>query len=208
MKLLSNPTSELDILVELQVIKSAENHTIKLLYTHRYGHYDVVVMPWQLMLDDFLNESPTMVASMLDQFLEAVSFLHNHGYAHLDLKPGNVVVGCADRSFSPPRLSLIDYGISIRVMSEDIKVQGYRGTPLWTAPEVGTEDGPAMSYSPIRADRWSCGRMIEHMRTFHSIDDTVVQLVQNELLSSNPKTRPPLSKILDRLRAHSLNISH
>lgn len=210
LKLLSHKRrNELDILVDLQKFNSSKNHTIELLHVHHHGHSDVIVMPWRLLLDDFLDKFPTTVASMLDQLLEGVSFLHGCGYAHLDLKPGNILVGCKDGPSPHPRLSLIDYGISLRVRSEETKVRGYRGTPFWSAPEVGTEDGPAMTYSPIRADRWSCGRILEHMRKFHPVEDTLVDTkvdtsiflqLQNELLCSNPKLRPPLCKILDRLR--------
>ncbi|KAN0128141.1 Protein kinase-like domain containing protein, partial [Lactarius tabidus] len=92
--------------------------------------------------------------SMWHQFLEGVWFLHDHGIAHLDLNPGNVLIGYTDKQ-SWLQLSIINFGISIHVRSEATKVQGYCGTPSWTALEVGMENGPAMSYSPILAEQWS-----------------------------------------------------
>ena len=60
----------------------------------------------------------------------------------------------------PPRLLIIDFGVSIRVDDEDTTIEGFRGTLPWVAPEVGMPNGPTMEYSPIRADRWACGQMM------------------------------------------------
>ncbi|KAI9443051.1 kinase-like domain-containing protein, partial [Lactarius indigo] len=91
------------------------------------------------------------------QLLEGVCFLHEHSIAHLDLKPANILVGGS----SLPQLSIIDFGLSIRVEDEWTLVEGYRGTQSWTAPEVGTEDEPGFKYSVILADRWACGRVLQ-----------------------------------------------
>ena len=195
--------NEFTIIMELQKLDSLQNHTIKVLQTYHCDHsgspYDIIVMPWQSSLDGFLSASPTTADSLWYQFLEGVGFLHNHGIAHLDLKPGNVLVGFPGVS-SLPRLSIIDFGISVRVKSEATKVQGYRGTPSWSAPEVGTENGPVMSYSPILADRWSCGQVLRHIRSFHQIDDASAFLsTQNQLLRSDPSARPSLSQLLNSL---------
>ena len=197
-------TEELRILMELQQLDSPRNHTIKVLHVYHFYHHhsdrsdEIIVMPWQSPLDDFLIGFPTMVESLWHQFLEGVSFLHEHGIAHLDLKPGNVLVGYSDK----PRLTLIDFGISVRVESEETEVDGYRGTPLWSAPEVGTEDGPKMRYSPILADRWSCGRVLRHIRDFHPIDDTSAFVsLQEELLSPNPSARPSLDQVQRKFHA-------
>ncbi|KAH9048623.1 kinase-like domain-containing protein, partial [Lactarius deliciosus] len=91
------------------------------------------------------------------QFVEGVAYLHEHGVAHLDLKPGNVLVYARSGSLSP-RLSIIDFGLSVFAESEEFLVEGYRGTPSWAAPEVG-ESGE--KYSAILADRWSCGKVLK-----------------------------------------------
>ena len=200
----SRQNEELRIIMDLQKLDSPRNHTIKVLHVHHFLHHrsdkfdDIIVMPWQSPLNDFLSGFPTMAESLWHQFLEGVSFLHEHGIAHLDLKPGNVLVGYSDK----PRLTLIDFGISVRAKSEEIKVEGYRGTPLWSAPEVGTEYGPKMRYSPILADRWSCGRVLRHIRDFHPINDTsVFASVQEELLSPVPSARPSLEHVHCRFHA-------
>ena len=193
---------ELGILSGLQKFDSPRNHTIKLLkiFYHSDTPFNVIVMPWHLSLDEFLGGFPTMTDLIWRQFLEGVSFLHEHGVAHLDLKPLNVLVGHVDESSPQPRLSIIDFGISVRVENEKTMVQGYRGTLSWTAPEVGAEYGPPKTYSPILADRWSCGRVLQHIRKFRPTNDaSMFRSVQDQLLSQVPSDRPPLGQVLDGL---------
>ncbi|KAI0296927.1 kinase-like domain-containing protein, partial [Multifurca ochricompacta] len=94
-----------------------------------------------------------------NQFLEGVAFLHEHNIAHLDLKADNVLIDIKGDKHHL-RLWIIDFGLSVFVEDEETMIKGYRGTPEWTAPEVGTLDGPSTRYSPILADRWACGRML------------------------------------------------
>jgi hypothetical protein len=206
---LLSSNDELTIILGLQKLDSPQNHTIKVFHTYHSDHadssYDIIVMPWHSSLDGFLSGFPTTAESLWHQFLEGVSFLHDHGIAHLDLKPGNVLVGAGFTESSQPRLSIIDFGISVRVESDETKVQGYRGTLCWTAPEVGTEVGPSMTYSPILADRWSCGRVLQHIRKFHPTGDISMYLsIQDQLLSPDPSSRPSLHKVLDGLQGHNV----
>ena len=81
-------------------------------------------------------------------------------------------------------------------------VEGFRGTPFWSALEVGSDCGPTMKYSTILADRWSCRRMILYIAQPHPVNDTsVFASTYSKLLSSDPSSRPPLGKVLDSLRA-------
>lgn len=58
----------------------------------------------------------------------------------MDLKPGNVAVDRMDPERSA-RLLIIDFGVSIRVDSEDATIKGFHGTQPWAAPEVGKPNG-------------------------------------------------------------------
>ena len=51
---------------------------------------------------------------------------------------------------------IIDFDIAIQVKDEDEEVVGQCGTEVWMAPEVEM----LLMYSPIKADRWSCGRVL------------------------------------------------
>ncbi|KAF9235033.1 kinase domain-containing protein, partial [Melanogaster broomeanus] len=88
---------------------------------------------------------------LIEQILEAFSSLHEHNIAHLDIKDRNVVIDTVTE-----RIYVIDFDLSRRVDGVGEKINGYRGTEDWVAPEVG--DSP---YSAIRADLWAVGQLIE-----------------------------------------------
>lgn len=203
LKLLDGATHEQGILQYLQSLKDNRKHVVKLIETMRpQSGVKIIAMPWESQLDVFLGGWPTAVESLGTQFLEGVYFLHEHHIAHLDLKPGNVLVGCADTSLVP-RLSIIDFGVSIRVESEETMVEGYRGTPSWTAPEVGTEFGPIMTYSAILADRWSCGQTLQYISQFDPTGRATFEHTYSRLLVQDPSMRSPLGELLDILQAKS-----
>jgi serine/threonine protein kinase len=196
-KVVDGDTHELEILKYLNEIKEAANHAIEL-----HGVVDVTVatviaLPWRLPLNMYFNPSspPKSAALFPEQFLEGVAFLHAHKVAHLDLKPGNVVIE------HPQRLIIIDFDLSIFVEDESTTTKGFRGTPPWVAPEVGTRDGPEMSFSPILADRWACGRMVRHLEALEERPrgdgDGRRYRILEKLMSENPRSRPSLKDALD-----------
>ncbi|KAH9010629.1 hypothetical protein EDB85DRAFT_2160988 [Lactarius pseudohatsudake] len=87
-------TEELQILQRLLAFRSEANHAIKLL--------DVI-------------ELNTELSSRCHR---ALRFYTSMGFAHLDLKPGNVLVHGSSGSLSP-RLSIIDFGLSVIAESEE-----------------------------------------------------------------------------------------
>ncbi|KAH8976455.1 kinase-like domain-containing protein [Lactarius deliciosus] len=198
-KVLHGPgvTNELEILQCLQTLDSHQNHTIPLLHVIRSPDDIVIIMLWQLSLDTFLGACPNMKLSLSEQFLEGVSYLHEHRVAHLDLKPNNVLIGFSDASPPLPKLSIIDFGASVRVESEETVVEGYRGTPSWSAPEIESDHNHRKGYSAIRADRWSCGRMLQYFGLITPDDNTSIC---SQLLSLEPGNRPSLDRALDDLR--------
>ena len=203
---------ELQIIRRLHATPSEANHTIRLLDIIQVIVpptnilRTVIVMPWQMTLAQWLGEKSfrNEVESLRIQFLEGVAFLHKHGVAHLDLKPSNLLVNGKRGSLSP-RLSIIDFGLSVFVESEKTEVTGYCGTPSWVAPEVGTQHGPVMKYSAILADRWSCGQVLLYFADFlPNGDNSVLGPTSAGLLDSNPIKRPPLSNVLQILRGASV----
>ena len=72
--------------------------------------------------------------------------IHDHAFAHLDIKPANILV---DRY---GRIKLADFGISRQQTDE--KKEGQRaGTVVFMAPEIWNKK----SYDPFKADIWSMG---------------------------------------------------
>ncbi|OHT11255.1 CK1 family protein kinase [Tritrichomonas foetus] len=92
-------------------------------------------------------------ASLGLQMLNAVESLHNHGFVHRDIKPGNFMYRPGN---SPPDVCLIDFGLAkIWKNSEgDIIPQrygvGFRGTSRYAS--VNSHDGVDLS---CRDDIWS-----------------------------------------------------
>ena len=194
---------ERDMLRDLQRCDSFENHVVRVIDV--IGITDdaiVIVMPWLSPLGDDLSANPSKL-SLATQFLGGIQFLHSHGFAHLDLKPENILIEYVNGLV--PHVLIIDFGVSVRVQDEDTEVTGFRRTPGWTAPEVGTEDGHKMMYSAIRADRWSCGRVLQDFdfdsngASFHNI--------RKKLLHLDPRKRPALDDVLKMVAAEA-EISH
>jgi len=210
LKPVDDDTDELAILKHLNEIKSVANHTIEL-----HGIVDITVakviaLLWRIPLGDYLRRynPPESAALFPEQFVEGVAFLHEHRVAHLDLKPGNVVVDGEDRE-RPPRLVIIDFGLSVFVEDERTTIEGFCGTPTLVAPEVGTRDGPDMTYSPILADRWACGQMMYYLekRVPGGGDGSryrVQEMHADQLMSDDPRSRPSLKDVLDAYRRDRL----
>ena len=131
--------------------------------------------------------------------IKGLAYLHEHNIAHRDIKPDNLV---RDRDFD---LKIIDFNIAIKVEDENTEIKGYWGTEDWTVPEIGEQDdGSTRMYSPIKADRWSCGRVILcHILVGGMVmnaDDRLLNLA-NRLIVKDPQQRPSL-------QSHVANVLH
>ncbi|KAH9963844.1 kinase-like domain-containing protein, partial [Russula dissimulans] len=82
--------------------------------------------------------------------IKGLAYLHQHRIAHRDIKPDNLLV---DRKFC---LKIIDFDLAMRVEGSDEEVDDQCGHEKWMAPEVKWK----LRHSPIKADRWACGRII------------------------------------------------
>ena len=194
--------NECRLLQSLNAIRASSNHTIPLLDVINLSiNKSIVVFPWKSPLDEALrfNDHPDDVVSLCLQFIEGVAFLHQHNVAHCDLKPENVVVDAKSKSAVSPRLFIIDYDLALSVGSEETMVEGWCGTPPWIAPELGPRNGPTRQYSPILADRWSCGRMIQYFAkyfpTCEGTQKTLLLAFARRLLNTNPRARPELRQL-------------
>ena len=122
------------------------------------------------------------VVQVCSGLIDGLEYLHRHGIAHRDIKPDNLVV---DEEF---RLQIIDFDIAMRVKDEDEEVYDQCGTEGWMAPEVAKK----LRHSPIKADRWACGRVILFLlNTFKKWDESLGTFARN-LCNGNPELRPRL----------------
>jgi serine/threonine protein kinase len=195
-------SNERRILQYLRGIKERSNHAIPLLDVIDLSTgKTIIALPWKSPLDEVLQfrDRPDDVVSLCLQFLEGVAFLHQHKVAHCDLKPGNVVVDTISESKTLPRLFIIDFDLAQYAESEETITEGWCGTPPWMAPELGSRDGPIQRYSPILADRWACGRMVQHFAKYFPMHEGVrnakLLAFAQRLLDVNPRARPELSEL-------------
>jgi serine/threonine protein kinase len=117
--------------------------------------------------------------------VKGLAFLHEHKVAHRDIKPDNLV---CDDTFC---LKIIDFDAAIEVEDENTEVDEYRGTKGWTAPEMRTRDGLTPMHSPIKADRWSCGRVLL-LHIMVGTGDSRLSMFARRLIANDPQQRPSL----------------
>lgn len=104
----------------------------------RWGAYSVLVMPrlWKSLSDlrREYNLSKKTVFMIGIQLIKRLKALHDVGYIHYDIKPGNVMVGYEDRN----RIYLIDYGMCQRFLHLNGRHVSagplpFRGTPFFAS---------------------------------------------------------------------------
>ncbi|KAJ0034365.1 hypothetical protein Pint_24634 [Pistacia integerrima] len=131
------------------------------------------------------------IAIVLKETLNALSYLHNQGHLHRDVKAGNILID------SDGSVKLADFGVSASIYetntapgwgqstsSSPLMLTDVAGTPYWMAPEViHSHNG----YS-LKADIWSFGI-------------TALELAHGRPpLSNLPPSKSLLMKITKRFR--------
>jgi serine/threonine protein kinase len=124
------------------------------------------------------------VAQVCWGLINGVAYLHKFYIAHGDIKPDNLVV---DNNFC---LKIIDFDVAMQVKDEDELVEGQCGTKGWMAPEIEDE----VMYSPIKADRWSAGKVLLYLLGKFS-EDMVLKTTARKLTAHNPRQRPSMFQV-------------
>lgn len=87
-------------------------------------------------------------ASIMEQLLSAVSYMHSKNIVHRDIKPENILL--ETKTTGDLSIKIIDFGTA-NFFENDTKLRLKVGTPYYIAPEVLKKE-----YS-YKCDIWSCG---------------------------------------------------
>lgn len=97
-------------------------------------------------------------AMVMYQSLSAISYCHQRGVVHKDLKPENVMLSTPKGTpLHAIHVVLVDFGLSECFSSPEGRSKVVSGTPPYMAPEVWTGN------SGKACDLWSCGVMLFFM---------------------------------------------
>lgn len=122
---------------------------------------------------------------MAEHLTCGLNFLHEHRIAHLDIKPDNLVYR---EDFT---LQIIDFDVAVLLPTLDTKIDNPHGTDGFRAPEIGQND-TRRTYNPFKADRYSCGRVLQMFAQKLVGDDKGLGLFAAKLTSEDPERRPGL----------------
>lgn len=134
------------------------------------------------------------LVSFAGQMIDAVWFLHCHGVAHLDIKADNFLYTDAYH------IQIIDFGVAVQVkdkydmVTDDVGSNGYRALETFTRDDWGD----IKPYSPILADRYSLGVVVEELVRFDPDGNTMYREAltsfAKRLQNEDSKARPSLAE--------------
>lgn len=171
--------------------------------------YTGVALPWKLTE---LKVDTKLSATLGLDLLEAVSFIHSKGVAHLDIKPANVTV-------RQDQLYIIDFNSSRPAPNPTATYDRFVGTEKCVPHEIEIipVDGVGPPFSMIRADLWECGKVLDEIvgskQTRRPSNATGVEEALSDLrsyatdlLSDDPTRRTmPSKQALQRLKTLLVN---
>jgi serine/threonine protein kinase len=186
-------SNELEFLIYLNAFQPKSEHIISLHESFRTQLTSWIILPKLDTVADYILFTPRRVYGKVAQvccgLIKGVAYLHKLCIAHRDIKPDNLVV---DREFC---LKIIDFDVATRVEDEDEVFEGQCGTKGWMAPEIEEKS----MYSPIKADRWSTGRVVLNLLNSFREEDTIVRAAAGKLTAHNPNQRPSMLQVAGSL---------
>ena len=125
------------------------------------------------------------------QIASALAHAHGKGVLHRDLKPENIFLIGSEGGERPPRVKLIDFGISSPLNAQLSPEEAMLGTPQYVAPEQFEE----RTTFDARLDIYQLGAVLHVMLTGHTPhpdgDDNFVKVYASQLTyADGPGPRP------------------
>jgi WD40 repeat protein len=174
---------------------------------HEIGEHDgQLFMVMQLVCGQSLSQridrygpmAPREAARLLRMVAEAIDYAHRFGVLHLDLKPGNLLIG----EDGTPLVA--DFGLARR-LEQRLEHDHVSGTPGYMAPEQAGRGGAPLSPA---TDVWALGAILYEMLTgvppfdADSISATIEQLLHAQVIP--PSRHAPVPADLEAICLHCL----
>ncbi len=185
-----------------------QRHIVRLL--DHGTHEQLPVLALELLDGDLRAvRSPSIprILEWIGQANQALCRLHQHGWRHLDLKPGNLLL---DRDGN---LKLCDFG-TVRELA-DTAAHQFTGTPGWQAPEQAIPNAQGLYDTDARTDYFALGLLFFHLVTGANATSLTSAEARQFCERFDESARPPALALLRSLLApqraqrprHALDIS-
>jgi serine/threonine protein kinase len=188
-KRVDKDSQEVKILTLLDSIKPGSEHVIRILELIDAASEQWIILPKLMSVYyEALGMLGDHAAQACSGLLDGMAYLHGLRIAHRDINPANLVV---DKTHC---LKIIDFEFAVQLNDEDEMVDDHCGTEGWVPPEVNLNSRSDSAYSPIRADRWSCGHVILYLLDEAGKIEERLRSFATRLKAHAPEQRPPLFK--------------
>ncbi|KAI1736140.1 kinase-like domain-containing protein [Xylaria scruposa] len=172
---------------ELEALAKFSTRKYKRCFVQSFGWYEgsgflSIAMEYcplgdlQQLLIEWTRPPESDTREIIGQVVQGLQFMHEEGFAHRDIKPGNILI-----MSRPPEydwwVKIGDMGLSKRIEEVGAVTTSLKGTPGFFAPEQLGLGGinPKMA-DPFKSDIWCLGEM-----TFRMLCGEAVFLSDNDL---------------------------
>jgi len=183
-------SDELELLKYLNNLQPKSDHIILLHASFQTQSTSWVILPRMDSIEHYVLFAPEQFdgkfAEVCWGLIKGVAYLHKLCIAHRDIKPANLLLDHQDFC-----LKIIDFDIAMQVRDQDEEVEDECGSEHWMAPEIKNK----LPYSPIKADRWSSGKVLLYLFRELKKEDKCLRLIAGKLTTLSPNQRLSMLEI-------------
>ncbi|HEX7350344.1 serine/threonine-protein kinase [Brachybacterium sp.] len=142
--------------------------------------------------------SPSLVAQLLRQLLDALAAMHDAHWVHRDVKPANLLL--EPTTDGVPHLLLADFGIALHEMDVRLTETGFaHGTPGFMAPEVLEGSGTSAAQDVWAAAACALEALAPSRPREHLAPAELPGRVHSALTGSMDPAARPLGELLQQM---------